>query len=272
MNLISTHSMLERVSNLAEHLYSEEHEMKKLFFWGVAMVFGMSMFGCSSQPAKNSAEDAVMVDGKKILITENLNPPLSMGRFLHSKDLPNGIFIRASNSGDWNRYDDLPNAVAIIRELFVANGFKVADKQEDASLTINFVPNGSMSMIAANDKAAHSNLPGTTKVISSIGAIAAGVATGGVAAGMGYIAGAFIPTDEHTNLTGFISGGKDGLQIWTAGIKYRLEKEDKAPEDAVLKMMTTQWIKRYMVLDTAPVAESPASSVVAVGTASEAKK
>ena len=232
--------------------------MKKLFFVAI-MVLGLVNAACA-------AEEAVLVDGKRILITR---PAISDTKYvLHGKDLTDGIYIRVlgNNNGCPFCGDSLPYAEVLVKGLFVEHGFKVVDKLEGASISIQFTAHGSMDIVAANNKAAHSNLPSSSKVISSIGAIAAGVSTGGIAAGVGYIAGAFIPTDEETELEGWISEkpellhgffGKTSVMSsvkgsdlrYSTGIKYRLEKEDKAPEDVILKLMAEQWINQHMVSD-----------------------
>ena len=233
-----------------------------------------------------AADEPLMVDGKLILITDVGTS--NSDRALHSND---GIYILTSAGGPAGQ-DKLPNAEAIIREILVAHGIKVADKLEDANVAVVFDMGGSATMVTANNKADHSNLPGSGKVMASAGAIAAGVATGGVFAAVGYLAGALIPTDESTYLGAFIID-KPVLQergLFTkrklvmpsvdkgssyssnnVHVKYKLEKGKEAPEDAVLKMMTEQWVKHHIVADaaTAPVS---ASGVSSAETIVEAKK
>ena len=246
----------------------------KRIYWAVAMVFSMSMFGCSSQPAKNALEETVKIEGKLIQITD-----IDKGgdqRPLHSKDLQKGIFVRVFNHTLWN--GNYPAADAIMRERFTANGFKIVDKVEEADIGITFAVNGQIDLVAANNAAEHSNALTTGQTMGKVAAVAAGLALSPAAA-VGSLVGAFIPMDDKSSLQGFISekpksnGGNvvmssiKGSDFINTGIfKYRLEKENKAPDDIILKMMADQWIKLYMIQDTTPatVGSSVAASAVAV--------
>jgi hypothetical protein len=61
-----------------------------------------------------------------------------------------------------------------------------------------------------------------------------------------------------------------GHHCATILFKYRLEKDNKAPDDSILKVMTEQWIKQYMIKD-AEIAPSTASAVVAAESLTKAK-
>src|SRR5450759_193343 len=95
--------------------------MKKILFaFLLSLVLSMYAF----------AEDVgVTIDGKKILVT-------GVGkhgdeRILHSKDLHAGIYVVAVRSPFSSTI--YPNATAIIRERFKANGFRVVDKAEGSA-------------------------------------------------------------------------------------------------------------------------------------------
>jgi hypothetical protein len=47
----------------------------------------------------------------------------------------------------------------------------------------------------------------------------------------------------------------DGTFTNGVTVKYKLEKENEATEDLVLKMLVDQWVKLYLVIDAESVAE-----------------
>lgn len=241
----------------------------------------MSLAGAAS-----AADEAVMVDGKPILVT-SVDTGGNQVKY-HSKDYQNGIFIRVSDDPNTFGGNEMLNAEALAKAIFVNHGFNVVDKVQDADISIQFGTDafGSFKMANADTKAAHSNLPSVGKVSVGIGAAAASFASGGIAGGIGYIAGSFIQTDERTTFSGLVSkkpeskvrgyfgnasifsSVKDGDQ-WAGFIfKYRLEKDNKATEDAILKLMVEKWVAQYMVLDSAevPVATTASSAVATTDT------
>lgn len=241
------------------------------------------MLGCSTTKESNGANaeypKEYVVDGKKLVLTDLDASMSSYGRIFHSKDYPNGIYIEALNGFGGNM---LPNATKFIRAQFRDAGFKIVDQVDGADLSIQFSSGGSLSMAGADERAAQSSLPNQSQLTANTGALAAGVITGGIGAGVAFIAGSFIPMDEKSAFTGFafdkpyIKKGTFGSGIYTLlkeggnasnqiKIWYKLDKKDKAPEDTVLKFVTAQWMKRYMVLDSAPAAgnAAPVASNVA---------
>jgi len=246
--------------------------MKKVFLV-VAMALGLM----ASAFAENQD---MLVDGKLIRLTNEVGTA-GADRVFHTKDMPGGVYILTSANGPASQ-DNLPGAAALIRSIFIARGVKIADKPEDAGIAITFDMGGSATLVAANTKAEHSSLPSTGKVMSSVGAIAAGMAQGGIYAAVGYLAGGLIETDERTYLSAFIMDKpvvrevglftkhprvvptEDKMSSLTSNnvhITYRLEKGKEATDDAILKLMADQWINKFIVVDTSPAGASPASAV-----------
>lgn len=248
------------------------------------------------------AEEMFVVDGKKILVTSDLHQAELL---IHSKDFPKGIFIRATTGGGVPMGGGtLLNAGKIIKERFESKGFKVVEKFEDADIAIQFSSmGGNMNIVKANNNAAHSIMPDSGKLAANAGALAGAVMSGGVFAGVGYIAGAFIPTDESAFLTATVSkkpkfhqGGFFGIDSIISsvddgdiykhlGVKYRLDKEDQASDELILKLMVELWIKYNMVLDApvatnatpaattiTPTSSTPAPAITAAAATEEPKK
>ncbi len=192
----------------------------------------------------------VDVNGKKISISKE-----STGgdeRVLHSKDLKDGVYAFAGR----NKF---PNATRIIRERLVANGFKVVDKPEGASAGINFMSYGDLGMDDADKAGSGSGVTGE-KVLPRVAAFIGG--------GIGSL-GWLFSSDNHARFVGFVtlkpvdeklnksaSTDKDPEFNNNLAFTYSLEKDNKAPADAVLTMMVDEWIKHYMVLDAEPAAAS----------------
>ena len=223
------------------------------------------------------AEEGVTYDGKNIAMTEVSAAPSSDGRKFNAKDIQKGIYIKSAN---YFFGKEFPNASALIRARFAELGFKLSDTMEGSDLALLFDSQGSMDMSNADAKAAHSNMPNNANIY---GTVSAGVAAGipGVVA---FASGGLFSTDSKTVLNamvllkpvktkGFlgekVSSSIDG-GTFTDGVlvKYKLDKNNEATEDLVLKMLVDQWIKMYVVADV-PVA---ASAVPAAEALAEAKK
>lgn len=208
----------------------------------------------------------VVIDGKKIAIE-------SVGthgddRILHSKDLQDGIYALAvSGAGS---YTPLQNATAIIRERIAASGFKVADKPIGSAVGIRFYTMGKLDMEDADKSAAASILPSANQVAINAPGLILGVANVGIAGGVAYVAAGLLQSSSKTVLSGVSilkpsnnlmfessSTEKDFRFHDSIKVNYKLEKENKASDDVVLKMMADQWIKAYLVLDEAPAATAP---------------
>jgi hypothetical protein len=187
--------------------------------------------------------------------------------------MPSGIFIRVSDNSFPVNGASLPNAEALAKAIFVKHGFKVADKAEDASVAVQFGSvGGSFRLTSANNQVEH----GSISADKVVGTVVVG-AVGGGAGVLGAVASLFIQTDERTSLIGFVSikpEHKGPNFIMSAEkndhganllLKYRLEKDNKAQDDTIFKIMVEQWIKQYMINDTvvAPSTASSASAVVA---------
>lgn len=226
-----------------------------------------------------AAEEGVVYDGKIILMTDVSDAPSSDGRVFHSKDFPDGVYVRVAKMFHGERYPDLE---AIVRECLAGKGFKMADNMEGSSMELAFTVFGKLSLEDANNKAAHSNRPNGVNVAGTVGAALVAGAPGAIA----FMAGSVFPTDSRTSLTAMslmkpvktkgLFGG-EGLKssvdggTFTNGIavKYKLEKDKEATEDAIFKMLVDQWMKRYVINDAEPVA---ASAVTATEPLVEAKK
>jgi hypothetical protein len=258
-------------SNL-QHI--RKFQMKKLFL-SVAAMIAINMSG----PAL-AADEMVTMDGKNILLTL-VEAKGNLDGKLHSKDLPNGIFVRVSDNSFPVNGASLPNAEALVKAIFVAHGFKVVDKAEGASVAVQFGSvGGSFNLVSANNQAEHGSVS-SDKVVGTIVV----AAVGGGAGVLGAVASLFIQTDERTSLMGFVSikpeyKGPNFLMSSEKNdhganllVKYRLEKENKAQDDIILKVMIEQWIKQYMVKesDVAKIA-TPASAVAAADQLVNTKK
>jgi len=165
--------------------------MNKVILIGIIMA--MNLAGTAF-----AADEMVTMDGKNVLLT--LVEPKNDVK-LHSKDLSNGIFIRVSDSLSPSGGSELPNAGALVKEIFVVHGFKVVDKAEDASVAIQFSSiGGAFKMASANNQAEH----GSISADKVVGTVVVG-AVGGGAGVLGAVASLFIQTDERTSLLGFVS-------------------------------------------------------------------
>ena len=215
----------------------------------------------------------VEIDGKKIAIE-------SVGkhgdeRILHSKDLQDGIYIVAV-AGPYSK-TIYPNATNIIRERFAASGFKVVDKAEGSALGIQFFTMGALDLENADKAAAASILPTANQVGINAPGFVLGVANVGIAGGIAYIAGGLLQSSSKAVMSGFSllkpndnkmfkSSSAEKDPQFSDGIKvnYKLEKENKASDDIVLKMVTDQWIKSFLVLDAAPAEPVAASATTEI--------
>jgi hypothetical protein len=208
----------------------------------------------------------VTIDGKKIVIVEADKKFFSQEHFLHSKDLQDGIYaIAVSGPGSLSVY---PNATAIIRERIVANGFKVVDKAEGSAVGLKFFTTGSLDMEDADKAAAASNLPNSGQIGSNVIGGLGAIAVAGIAGGAAYAIGSLFQSSKETVIgcmgiakplsNKMNESSEKEATIFNAimYVDYKLEKDNKASDDIVLKMLVDQWIKRYLVLDTEPVAVS----------------
>ncbi|MDD5056546.1 MAG: hypothetical protein PHQ60_02135 [Sideroxydans sp.] len=236
------------------------------------------------------AEDVgVNIDGKNIQITE---VKATGERVFHSNEFPKGIFVIANSSPASG--DRFPNAETIISARLKLQGFKVVEKVEDASVAIKFATSGTITTASVDSKAAYSMLPNAGQVTVNAGGAIASALTSGPAGVVGFLIGGLYQSDSkglmfvevlqnpvvtrgwrgNENIGSGISNGTfaEGLHVY-----YRLEKDKEAQDDTIMKMLIDQWIKRYLVLDTEPVAATtgapiPASAVTASMTLEEAKK
>jgi hypothetical protein len=120
-------------------------------------------------------------------------------------------------------------------------------------------------MAGANSIAEQSEL-NKAKLVSGV-MLAIGRGPAGV---VGGVANILIKSDEKVYFMGFvsekpkylnpnllISSNKGSDVTGTSIIKYKLfDKEARAHDDAILKMLVDQWIDQYMVLDVPDVASA----------------
>lgn len=218
-----------------------------LFVW-----FGIGM----AMNAVAEEVSGVTIDGKKIVIVEAGKKFGSQEHFLHSKDLQDGIYALAVSVPTGSTV--YPNATAIVRERLKADGYKVVDKAEGSAVTLKFMTAGSLDMEDADKSAATSNLPNSGQIGSNVMGGLGAIASAGIVGGAAYAIGSlFQSSKEATVLCQSITNEKDAKIFSTAMyVDYKLEKDNKASDDIVLKMLVDQWIKRYLVPDTEPVAVS----------------
>jgi hypothetical protein len=208
-------------------------------------------------------DESVIIDDKKIVVTDS-SKSMAGSTVIKNSNLNDGVYIVAGNLK--NRF---PNAEKVIIDRFKLHGIKVSDDMEKSSVAIGFdTPNG-LDMAKADQSAAHSSLPSVGKV-GSMGAQAVGAVLSGGAAGLvGFAVGALWDTDSYLsvsavshvkpvyktgffNIKSFVSSVDDGIHNHYAKVSYKLEKGKEASDDVVLKMAVDQWIKNFIVFDTAP--------------------
>jgi hypothetical protein len=198
----------------------------------------------------------VTIDGKKIVIVDADKKFFSQEHFLHRKDLQDGIYAIAGRgpAGDFI----YPNATAIIRERFKAKGYKVVDKAEGSAVTLRFFTTGELDMGDADKAAAASNLPNSGQIGSNVIGGLGAIAVAGIAGGAAYAIGSLFQSSKETVIACTSMTNEKNPKIFNAimYVDYKLEKDNKASDDIVLKMLVDQWIKRYVLLDTEPVAAS----------------
>lgn len=212
----------------------------------------------------------VDINGKKISISKEKQHGDEIA--LHSKDLKDGIYVLAITNHFGN--PGYTNATRIIRERFAANGFKVVDKAEGASIGIRFMTIGDLGMDDA-DKAGSGSATSGEKLGNRVAAF-----VGGGVGSLGWI----FSSDSHSTIAGFVtlkpvdeklnksaSTDKDPEFNNNLAFTYSLEKDNKAPADAVLTMMVDEWIKHYMVLDAEPVAAASGVAVAPTAAVAAAK-
>lgn len=251
----------------------------------LATIMTLSLAATASENNKD-----LMVDGKLVRITSETKTHGS-DRVFHTKDLSNGIYILTTTNSLGGDADgiNLPYATALIRNALVARGIKVADKPEDADIAVVFAMGGSATLVNANAQAEHSGLPNSGKVMASVGAIAAGMAQGGIYAAVGYLAGGLIDSDAGAQLSAFIMdkpavrevglftkrprvvSTEDKYTTNSVDFSYRLEKGKEATDDAILKLSVGQWVEKFVVVDDVSASISPASAVVATETTEQKK-
>jgi hypothetical protein len=241
--------------------------MKKYFNLMAAVMIGALLAGCSSAPTKPFTGDkTVEYDGKKIVITD-IGVSGGLDKPIHSNDLPDGIFIRASAEGNPMLGDSLQYAEKVIKERFASRGVKITDQVEQASVSIQFAShqNATFSMAGANNIAEQSEL-NKSKLVSSV-MLAVGRGPVGIVGGVGNF---LVKSDEKVLFMGFVSKKPkynykhliasdigDDDKVGTMHVKYKLfEKDGRAPDDAILKMLVDQWIDQYMILDVPDVASA----------------
>lgn len=234
--------------------------MSKFFGFVIAIAVSVFLVGCSSAPSKPFTGDKVVeYDGKKIVITD-IGVSGGLDKPIHSNDVPGGIYIRASAEAFAANGASLLYAGKLIKERFVSRGFKIIDQAEQASISIQFgsIQNATFSMAGANNVAEQSDL-NKAKLVSGA-MLAMGRGPAGVVGGLTNI---LIKSDEKVYFLGLVSenpkyiapnfiasSNKGSDKTGTSVIKYKLfDKDERAPDDAILKMLVDQWIDQYMVLD-----------------------
>jgi hypothetical protein len=235
--------------------------MSRFFVLMAAVVVSAFLAGCSSAPTKPFTGDKVVeYDGKKIVITD-VGVMGGLDKPIHSNEVPDGIFVRASAAeGTPVNGASLQYAEKLIKERFVIRGFKISEQAESASISIQFgsTQNAKFSMAGANNIAEQSDL-NKTKLVSG-GLLMIGRGSAGVVGGLANI---LVKSDEKVYFMGLVSekpkyskpnylvsSNKGSDEMGTSVIKYKLfDKDDRAPDDAILKMLVDQWIDQYMVLD-----------------------
>jgi len=259
--------------------------MKKLNFKMLIVLFA-SFFSIGAVAANDSAM-GVIIDGKNIAITSVSTTPLISNKVVSNLDFPDGIFINVSHVFGGPRY---LNAEALVRERFSSQGIKVVDKMEGASaMMMVMIPGGSFNLADADKKAAYSSLPNTDQVLINSGAVAGALMTGGPAVLIGLAVGSLFPVDSKATISTMIfmkpvmekgmffgenirSSLKDGEFSNGIYISYKLEKGKEATDDIALKMVTDQWIKKFVLFDAQPSTPVAAAAPVAVAAGEEAKK
>lgn len=230
-----------------------------------------------------AADELVTVNGKSFVLTDV--SPGGSDRVLHSKDLQKGIYVRVATAPTGGtRY---PGAETIVNARLVANGFKVAEKDDGSDLIVNFI--GTTSILAQASDITASSFDGGKLMIKG-GAAAAAFANGGAAGALGYVVGELLPIDERAGIYAMLIVGPTLHKGWfgrtamssddafnsNIEIKYQLAKnnEDQAQADVIFTKMIDLWIKKTLVLDVNVTADTsalvPASATIA-GVVSEAK-
>lgn len=231
------------------------------FNFKMAVVLFMVCFSIGSMAADDAAK-GVVIDGKNIAITEISSLiGFNDGKNISEKDLAKGVFVTLGFNVEKIQY---PNAEAVVRERFANKGIKLVDKIEDAGISLVFLFSGSVDVKDADKKAAYSNLPSARVVAANGGALVAGYTTNGPGALLGFAIGSMFPVDSKSlvgvqvSIQPKISKGFFGTKIESSmddgnfrdgmNIHYKLEKDKEATDDVVLKMMTDQWIQKYIAL------------------------
>lgn len=209
------------------------------------------------------AEDVgVNIDGKNIVVTETTNAFGSDESRLDSKDFPSGIFIQASTING----EILLNATEVIKSRFFEKGFKVVSSIDEADIAIGFISLKSLDMKNADQEVEHSLLPTANQIATGLGGSIGSTIVLGPVALAGYLAGTLF-SDETAIIGGvsclkpvygtahgkkyiYSSLKKNGEQTNSVKISYKLDKENKASDAIVLKMVIDQWIERYMINNT----------------------
>lgn len=211
----------------------------------------------------------------------------SAEKVIHSKELPNGLYVVAYQSLGATGETDSPAINAFINGLIARRGFKIADHLEGSSMALLFHFIGSIDLSVVEtqlsktadttdasaiktitDKTATSTLSGSMAIQ---GALSGNQAMG--AMGAAGVLGSFISTDKQICVTGYVKpnpeygqgffGGKVIKGRETLGdmfITYYRKAQnvrDITPEmKSLLEIAVNKWIDAFMVLDDEPVAVS----------------
>jgi len=210
-----------------------------------------------------AADEGVVIDNKKILLTDVSVSGGSDGRTFKAADLTKGVHVKVAKMFYGKRY---PNAEALVKERLTAKGIKIAEQEDGASLALMFDIGGSMDMESAEAKADYSSLPSTSKVAANAGAVAGAVVSFGTGGAAAAAVGFLFPVDskslinamvlvEPKKTKGFLGEGlnssvKNGTFTNGVSVSYKLEKDHEAPDDVVLKMLIDQWVSKYISNDS----------------------